>query len=180
MDKQTLKIYPNKILSQTCTEVDLETELDGIQALSFRFAYNLRKHEGVGIAANQIGLDKRVFMYLDGKTTRMIINPQLEYLDDEMTLLSEGCLSIPGLRYFVSRHANVRLTGFDLLGSPIVSEPNDFTARIYQHEIDHLNGKLIVDHLEKTKRTEFEDLWKQQAGIISKKRQFKKNKRKNR
>lgn len=178
MDKHPLKIYPNKILSQTCKEVDLETELERIKALSFRFAYNLRKYEGVGIAANQIGLDKRIFMYLEGNSTRMVINPQLEYLDDEMTLLSEGCLSIPGMRYFVARHANVRLTGFDLLGSPIVSEPNDFTARIFQHELDHLNGKLIIDHLDKEKRAEFENLWQEQAGVIAKKRQNKKKRKK--
>ena len=103
---------------------------------------------GVGLAANQVGLQLSCFVYddHDGRTG-FIANPELDAFDGEQTE-SEGCLSIPGPYADTSRAMHVRLRGVDLQGRPVEIEGDDLLARIFQHETDHLNGKLYIDHLD--------------------------------
>ncbi|AIX99876.1 peptide deformylase [Arthrobacter sp. PAMC 25486] len=103
---------------------------------------------GAGLAAPQIGVNKRIFTYsIDGEEGH-VINPILVASDDFAPGEPEGCLSVPGLGYTVPRHRWVRLTGVDMHGATIDIEATGTLARCFQHETDHLNGKLYVDRLE--------------------------------
>jgi peptide deformylase len=102
---------------------------------------------GVGIAAPQVGIQKRVILVdpHDGETELIeLINPVIVNSDGEQ-LGAEGCLSIPGLNGDVMRKLNVTVTGWDREGNDITIEASDYLARIFQHEIDHLNGILFTD-----------------------------------
>ena len=102
---------------------------------------------GVGLAAPQIGRLVRLFVYRrDGDgDARAIVNPQLEPITDETDVLDEGCLSIVGVHVPVERPVAVRLRGQTVTGKPIDEEITGFSARIVQHEADHLDGVLILE-----------------------------------
>ena len=112
---------------------------------------------GVGLAAPQIGVPLRVFVYdwdaEDGTAQRgVVINPNLEIQEFDTNnpnpeSESEGCLSVPGERFPIRRAAKAIVTGFDLDQKPITIEAEGWFARIFQHEFDHLNGTLYVDRL---------------------------------
>ncbi len=107
---------------------------------------------GAGLAAPQIGVNLQLVIFGFGQNNRypdappvpetVLINPVLEPLSDDMEEGWEGCLSVPGLRGWVPRHARLRYSGFDPLGQPLVREVDGFHARVVQHECDHLAGVL--------------------------------------
>lgn len=107
---------------------------------------------GAGLAAPQIGVDLRLVIFGYTKNVRypeappvpptVLINPVIEVLDGGQTEGWEGCLSVPGMRGVVPRHASLRYSGFDLLGNPIDRVAEGFHARVVQHECDHLIGVL--------------------------------------
>lgn len=102
---------------------------------------------GVGLAAPQIGISKRIFTYfIDGQEGH-VINPHLALSDDFQPDEPEGCLSVPGMGFSVRRPRWIRLTGVDLHGEPLDIEATGLLAKCFQHETDHLNGLLFVDHL---------------------------------
>jgi peptide deformylase len=102
---------------------------------------------GVGLAANQVGIAMRFFVYDDGQgNAGFVANPELSDLKKEETI-DEGCLSIPGPFYPTARALRVRLRGQDLDGRPLDLKAEDLLARIFQHETDHLNGMLYIDRL---------------------------------
>lgn len=103
---------------------------------------------GAGLAAPQIGVNKRIFTYSVDGAEGHIINPVLVASDDMAPGEPEGCLSVPGLGYTLPRHRWVRITGVDLHNKPIDMEATGTLAKCFQHETDHLNGKLYVDRLE--------------------------------
>ncbi|GLB66113.1 peptide deformylase [Arthrobacter mangrovi] len=103
--------------------------------------------EGAGLAAPQVGVSLRVFTYqIDGRRGH-VVNPVLENSDDFQADQVEGCLSIPGLGYPVRRRRWSRVTGVDMHGNPVVLEGEGMLARCFQHETDHLDGVLYIDHL---------------------------------
>ena len=112
----------------------------------------LRAANGAGLAAPQIGVDLQLVVFGFEHNQRypeapavpmtVLINPQITALDDEMVDGWEGCLSVPGLRGEVPRHARIRYAGFDLQGRPLAREVDGFHARVVQHECDHLIGRL--------------------------------------
>ena len=107
---------------------------------------------GAGLAAPQIGVDLQVVIFGFERNQRypeappvpltVLVNPQITPLGDGQTDGWEGCLSVPGLRGVVPRHARIRYTGFDQQGQPIDREAEGFHARVVQHECDHLIGRL--------------------------------------
>ena len=108
---------------------------------------------GAGLAAPQIGVDLQLVIFGFGTSNQrypdappvpetVLINPTITPLDDVEEAGWEGCLSVPGLRGVVPRHAHIRYTGFDPQGRPIEREAEGFHARVVQHECDHLNGIL--------------------------------------
>ncbi len=111
---------------------------------------------GVGLAANQVGRLERVFVtnpdeHHDPARLLVVINPELVEAEGE-SVAEEGCLSIPDFREEVRRAQRVLLRGLDREGRPLEVEAADLLARIFQHEVDHLNGVLFVDRLSPAKR----------------------------
>ena len=111
---------------------------------------------GVGLAANQVGSPHRLFVAnpsedRDPATLLVVINPEVVGSDGEM-VSEEGCLSVPDFREEVRRARRVLLRGLDREGRPIEVEGHDLLARIFQHEMDHLNGLFFVDRLSPAKR----------------------------
>jgi peptide deformylase len=109
-----------------------------------------------GLAATQIGVLNRVFVYrteLDGPI-RAIVNPELEWASEETDVAEEGCLSIPGIWIEVERPARVRMRGLDEHGEPVAIEAELPEARVLQHELDHLDGVLTLDRTNREQRRE--------------------------
>ncbi|MEV0676141.1 peptide deformylase [Actinosynnema sp. NPDC050436] len=103
---------------------------------------------GAGLAANQVGVDLRVFVYDCGPDARgCLVNPVLERLDGGLQDGGEGCLSAPGLGYPTPRALNVRCSGFDEHGVARVVTASGYLARCFQHEVDHLDGVVYVQRL---------------------------------
>ncbi|MET0919757.1 MAG: peptide deformylase [Acidimicrobiia bacterium] len=111
--------------------------------------------EGVGLAAPQVGVRKRIFTYdlHDGDGPEVVINPEIVEFDGEV-VREEGCLSVPGFRFEIVRHQRVVMRGLDLAGNEIVIDDDDHMAHIIQHEIDHLDGVLLLDRLDPEARRE--------------------------
>lgn len=101
--------------------------------------------EGVGIAAPQVGVSKRMFVAQTAEGPRVFINPQLKKKSRETEIMEEGCLSLPGVWLKVKRVKKVELKGLDINGKKIKTKAEGLYARILQHEIDHLDGILIRD-----------------------------------
>lgn len=111
---------------------------------------------GVGLAAPQVGVSRRIFVVdvSDGRTPAdlfVVINPEFEERDG-MQLEEEGCLSVPGFNATVARPERVVLRGIDRDGQPLRLEGTGLLARAFQHEMDHLDGRLFVDRLRGVKR----------------------------
>jgi peptide deformylase len=111
---------------------------------------------GVGLAATQIGILHRVLVYrayTDDPLT-VLVNPELEWASDELEIAEEGCLSLPGVHVEVERHAAVRVRAKDERGRDLCVEAEGLDARIIQHEMDHLDGVLILDRISREARKE--------------------------
>jgi peptide deformylase len=111
---------------------------------------------GVGLAATQIGVLHRVLVYraYTDDPISSLVNPVLEWASEELEAAEEGCLSLPGVHVEVERPAQVRVRGRDGHGEELVVEAEGLEARVIQHEIDHLNGVLILDRISREARRE--------------------------
>jgi peptide deformylase len=109
---------------------------------------------GIGLAATQLGVMHRVLVYrVDADAPLgVLINPELEYKGDELEVMEEGCLSLPGVGVEVERPIYIRVRATDETGRPIVVEASGLEARVIQHEIDHLDGVLILDRTSRDQR----------------------------
>jgi peptide deformylase len=108
---------------------------------------------GSGLAANQIGVMRRIFVYDVGEGPRTVINPRIVESDGEWSY-EEGCLSIPGLSWDIVRPNAVHLVGLDLDGNELSIEATELEGRVFQHELDHLDGILLVERLDVDQRKE--------------------------
>ena len=109
---------------------------------------------GVGLAATQVGILRRLLVFQAGHDAppRAIVNPEIEWLSDENETAEEGCLSLPRVTMDVERPLHARVSGRDELGEEIVIEASGLEARVLQHEIDHLDGVLILDRAPRAQR----------------------------
>jgi peptide deformylase len=109
---------------------------------------------GVGLAATQLGVLRRLLVFQAGPDNEpsALINPKIEWLSDELAIAEEGCLSLPRVTMDVERPLHARFTGRDVDGESIVIEASGLEARVLQHEIDHLDGVLILDRTERQQR----------------------------
>ncbi len=112
----------------------------------------MREHEGVGLAANQVGRLKRILVAAVEDETFVLVNPVLEEAADTTEHALEGCLSIPEIQVEVERPAAVTISAQDTSGAPLRIEASGLLARILQHEIDHLDGVLILDRTDRESR----------------------------
>ncbi len=111
---------------------------------------------GIGLAATQVGVLHRVLVYSVQADTPAIalVNPCLDWSGDELESMEEGCLSLPGVHVDVERPVYVRVSAQDPGGAPITIEASGLEARVIQHEMDHLDGKLILDRVPRGVRKE--------------------------
>jgi peptide deformylase len=116
----------------------------------------MRDAMGVGLAATQLGVLRRILVFAAGldATASAVVNPEIEWASDELEVADEGCLSLPGIVVEVERPLFVRVRGLDVRGEPLVVEASGLEARVIQHEVDHLDGVLILDRTEREQRRE--------------------------
>jgi len=138
--------HPNAALRQRASDVDPAQEPD-LRGLTVRMARSMYEAPGIGLAAPQIGVLKRVIVYdLDeGDGLVVLCNPRIVDSSDETILDEEGCLSLPGISVPIERAARVVCTAQGLDGADVTIEAEELHARLLQHEIDHLDGVLIID-----------------------------------
>lgn len=148
-DYSKLKVlrYPDSRLRAKAAQVEV---FDGdLAALAARMIELMHQHKGVGLAATQVGVLKRLFVMSETgelKDARVLINPVLDEMEGA-AVSTEGCLSIPGVNVEVRRPIACRIIAQDLDGARIEMRGRDLIARIWQHETDHLNGVLILDRM---------------------------------
>jgi len=108
----------------------------------------LKRERGVGLAAPQVGISKRIFVTdADDDKPRVFINPEILMTSPELVEYEEGCLSFPGIYFMVKRAAALRIQAFNEKGRPFTLEADGMLARVILHEYDHLDGKLFVDRV---------------------------------
>jgi peptide deformylase len=147
----TIRLFGDPVLKQRAAEI---TNVDGTLArLVDDMVETMYAAPGVGLAAPQVGVQKRLFVYdlNDGQGAHTIINPTISESRGEWEF-EEGCLSVPGLYFPIVRPKEVHLTGYDLDGNEVSIEADEFEARVFQHELDHLDGKLLLEHLDSDQR----------------------------
>ncbi len=141
-----LVLHPDPVLRMKARRVErIDPFIVGLVADLFRLA---KEHDGIGIAAPQVGESVRIFVMLgrDGEPERAFINPTLQ-LSGPGSLCEEGCLSLPDIRGEIMRPPVAKITALDLKGNEFTLESDDFPARVWQHETDHLDGILIIDRM---------------------------------
>ena len=133
-----------------------------IQRLIDDLVETMREYNGAGLAAPQVGVQKRLFVYDIGDGADVLVNPVIDESRGEWTF-EEGCLSVPELSWPIVRPKEVHLTGFDLEGNEVSLEADELLARLFQHELDHLDGVLLLQHLEPDQQKEARRILRQRA-----------------
>lgn len=147
----TIRTYGDPVLRERADEVG---SVDGaLVRLVADMVETMDAAPGVGLAAPQVGVRKRLFVYDVGEGPRTVVNPTISESRGEFTY-EEGCLSVPGLAWPIVRPNEVHLTGWDLEGNEIDIEASEYLGRVFQHELDHLDGVLLLEHLEPEQRKE--------------------------
>ena len=151
--KSQIRQYPEPVLREPAREVSEFS--DDLVALVDRMTRLMDDENGVGLAGNQVGLLRRVLVYRPDREdaeARALVNPTIVERSDELVTDEEGCLSLGPLRVPVERHARVTVAAQDAHGEPVRVDAGDLEARILQHEIDHLDGVLILDRTTREQR----------------------------
>jgi len=146
-----IRAFGDPVLRQRAAEI---TALDASLAqLAADMLDTMYDAPGVGLAAPQVGVQRRMFVYdiNDGNGPNTVINPVLMGHEGEQTS-EEGCLSVPGLSWPLTRYEKVHLTGVDLDGNELSIDAEGLLARCFQHEVDHLDGMLLLERLDKRDR----------------------------
>lgn len=127
---------------------------DELRAEAARMAGIMHDALGVGLAATQLGVMHRLLIYRVGADAPLavLVNPRVEWVGDEIEPMEEGCLSLPGVHVDVERPVHVRVGAQDDRGEELVIEASGLEARVIQHEIDHLDGVLILDRTSREQR----------------------------
>ena len=151
MPALVIRQYGDPVLKERTREVD---EIDGsVASLVGSMIETMYAAPGSGLAANQVGVQRRIFVYDIGDGAHTIINPRIVESDGEW-VYDEGCLSVPGLSWEILRPNAVHLVGLDLDGNEVSIEATELEGRVFQHELDHLDGILLVERLNEDQRKE--------------------------
>ena len=147
--------FPDKFLRQPTKPVEniegeIQKVIDGMAGIMY-------EAPGVGLAAIQVGYDKSIIVYdvslkEEKRSLQVLINPKIISSEGKIVSENEGCLSVPDLRADIKRSASILVEGLDREGKPLKIEADELLALVLQHEIDHLNGTLIIDHISSLKR----------------------------
>jgi peptide deformylase len=155
MSKLEILTYPNKRLLSPTTPLK---NIDGtVQEMIQNMANAMYEAPGIGLAAIQVGWEKSLLIYDiaprdESRDLNVIVNPKIIASEGDMVSEDEGCLSVPDFRADVKRAARILVDGLDREGSPLRLEAEGLLAIVLQHEIDHLNGTLFIDHISALKR----------------------------
>jgi peptide deformylase len=149
-----IRRFGDPVLKSRATPVDRFD--DGLRKQVGRMAAIMGDALGVGLAAPQLGVSQRLLIYRVGQDAPLVVlaNPEVEWSGEEAELFEEGCLSIPGVQLDIERPVHVRVRARDEHGDERVVEASGLEARVIQHEIDHLDGVLILDRAERDQRKE--------------------------
>lgn len=151
--------YPNPVLKRKAEPVvEITAE---IRELAKDMAETMYEHDGIGLAAPQVGeLVRLITVDISGPETReglmTLVNPELEMTGDEEVESEEGCLSVEDYRSTVARAGRVKVNALDLDGKPVEFEADGLLAVCLQHECDHLDGKLFIDRISRLKRNMYD------------------------
>ena len=145
-----VRTFGDPVLKTRATPVDAFDDV--LAHLAAEMLSTMREQEGVGLAANQVGRLKRILVVGTEDEKYVIVNPSLEEVSETKETEMEGCLSIPGIQVEVERATGVTVSGKDAAGAPLRIETTGLLARILQHEIDHLDGVLILDRTNRASR----------------------------
>lgn len=147
-----IRLFGDPVLTQRASEV---ADIDGkLARLVDDMVETMHEAHGLGLAAPQVGVQKRLFVYqMEDRDPVAIVNPVIEESRGEWEY-EEGCLSIPGLFFPIVRPKEIHLTGFDLDGNEISIEADELEARCFQHELDHLDGRLLLNMLDREQKKE--------------------------
>lgn len=149
MALHTIRVHGDPVLRRPTTPVaDIDAALVRLVADMTDTMYDA---PGVGLAANQVGVQKRLFVWDIGDGPGVAVNPSLSDPEGEWTY-DEGCLSVPGLYWPIARPRRVVLTATDLEGREFVVEAEELLARVFLHEVDHLDGHLLLERLTEDQR----------------------------
>ena len=149
-----IRRFGDPVLRSRATPVDRFD--DALREQVARMGGVMRDAIGVGLAAPQLGIAQRVLVYRVGEEAPLIalVNPEIEWTSDERETLEEGCLSIPAVHVEVERPVHVRVRAVDEAGDDRLVEASGVEARVIQHEIDHLDGVLMLDRVSREQRKE--------------------------
>lgn len=147
-----IRRFGDPVLRQRAAETEAITELH--RRLANDMLETMREAPGVGLAAPQVGVLERIFVWEVDDRHGVVINPSIVSRSRDTVEEEEGCLSLPGLYFPVARSAAVVVEGVDDRGDPVRLVAEDLLARVCQHEIDHLDGVLFIDHLPEELRKE--------------------------
>jgi peptide deformylase len=139
-----IRQYPDPVLRMSAREVELFDE--DLVRLVERMKALMEDAHGVGLAATQVGVLQRLFVL------KPDVNPRIVEASDELETDDEGCLSLQGVLVPVERHATVTVEAVDEHGKPVRLEVEELAARVVQHELDHLDGRLIIDRTDADSR----------------------------
>lgn len=165
MSKLEILTYPNKFLSEPTKPLE---NIDGnVQAMIDQMAATMYDAPGIGLAAIQVGWDKSLLIYDisprdENRSLHVLINPKIVTQEGEIVSENEGCLSVPDFRADVKRAANITVEGHDREGKPLRMDAEGLLAIVLQHEIDHLNGTLFIEHISALKRQMYQRRVKKQ------------------
>ena len=161
-----IRQYPDPVLRMQAREVE---EFDGeLEKLVERLRHLLREASGLGLAATQIGVLRRVFVFLPDPEQEPValVNPRFSATSEERESDTEGCLSLQGVVIPVERYASLTIEGRPPAGDDVRIELEGLPARIAQHELDHLDGVLILDRTTPEARREALGVLRQQPAIV--------------
>ena len=144
MDLLDLRIYPDDVLRGKCEPVEKFTVLEA--EILERMVLAMRHYGGIGLAGPQVGILKRMIVADIGEGPVKLVNPEI-ILAEEKDSMRERCLSLPGVEVGIERSAGIRVQSLNEKGKEVKLNLKGLLARVIQHEVDHLNGKLIVDYL---------------------------------
>ena len=155
MAVKKILLYPNPLLLRQSARIDRFDE--NLVSLSKDLIDTMYEADGVGLAAPQIGVNKRIFVMdcsreEEEKDCRIVINPEIEHQSEEFSSYKEGCLSIPGITEEISRPKVIKVVYQDIKGVLRRETCDNLWSICFQHELDHLNGKLFIDHLRPMKK----------------------------
>jgi peptide deformylase len=147
----TVRTYGDPVLRRVAQEI---TDIDArLVKLANDMLEAMYAEPGIGLAAPQVGVSRRLFVYDIGEGPKALVNPRIVESRGEW-VYEEGCLSIPGVYWPITRPKEVHLVGHDLDGNEVSLEADELLARLFQHELDHLDGVLMPDRLDPDQRKE--------------------------